>query len=479
MKKVIAISSACILLLTVFLTGCQVRSKGNIATNSNQNNASMNAKVSENNTSVVSSTASSPDTSEDLTELEESPTPEEMSYKTDASKLIEVIEETHASFAVQKAPKDYAQAKEDYINAINDNTSLEEFKQLTKKFLAVFQDGHTHMRYSQEGPFAKLNCMADGKNIYLQNEEGEITTARLIKLGGVSVEKIAQLVDEYYPAENESARNLIHSFQILEQHNLELAGCEFTADGILAEIEDNGVRSVQIIPFVSYEETSRSQIYQYDAVPIESCRMDDIYYIDMNSCMIEEDLMKEQLNQLHTALEDGITKYIIDVRNNDGGYSDNCIAILNELGMSIPEYGFTLRYSPLVAKTRQITQTTGFDTYSRLLSCAKPNDAISLVVLTNEYTFSAATMLGVYVQDGKLGTVIGRKSANAPSCYSDNVIYQMEYSGCYVQIASSYLLRPDRNANQDTLVPDIETELGEDSLKRAIAFLNGENNSDK
>ena len=80
-------------------------------------------------------------------------------------------------------------------------------------------------------------------------------------------------------------------------------------------------------------------------------------------------------------------------------------------------------------------------------------------------------MLATYVQDGKLGTIIGRPSINAPNCFSDTVQYQMKQSQFWVNISTSQLLRPDVMADSKTLVPDIMTEIGEDSLQKAIEYL--------
>ncbi|HEX2938827.1 MAG TPA: S41 family peptidase [Ruminiclostridium sp.] len=105
------------------------------------------------------------------------------------------------------------------------------------------------------------------------------------------------------------------------------------------------------------------------------------------------------------------------------------------------------------------------------LSMAKTNSHISLVVLTNEFTYSSATMLAVFAQDGKLGTVIGYPSANSPSCYGDVLSFQLKNSGTKGQVSFKRWLRPNANADQRMLHPDILVPIGGDALQTAIKFL--------
>lgn len=104
---------------------------------------------------------------------------------------------------------------------------------------------------------------------------------------------------------------------------------------------------------------------------------------------------------------------------------------------------------------------------------AKRNPAIQLVVLTDAQTFSSATMMGVFVQDGKLGTVIGRASSNAPNSYGDVLSYTLPNSQFSGGVSYKQWQRPDTTADQKTLVPDVETALSEDTLETALSFLNG------
>lgn len=92
-------------------------------------------------------------------------------------------------------------------------------------------------------------------------------------------------------------------------------------------------------------------------------------------------------------------------------------------------------------------------------------------MLTNEFSFSSANMLAVWVQDGKLGTVIGYPSANSPSSYGDVLSFRLNNSGVEGQVSYKRWLRPDANADQRILHPDILVPIGGDALQTAVNYL--------
>lgn len=113
----------------------------------------------------------------------------------------------------------------------------------------------------------------------------------------------------------------------------------------------------------------------------------------------------------------------------------------------------------------------GFEKYDPDKTTAKRNEKIKLVVLTDEGTFSSATMMAVFVKDGCLGTIIGRPSKNSASNYGDILPYQLPDSGIIVGISYKRFLRPDTEADPKVVMPDIVTEYGQDILQTAIDYL--------
>lgn len=64
-----------------------------------------------------------------------------------------------------------------------------------------------------------------------------------------------------------------------------------------------------------------------------------------------------------------------------------------------------------------------------------------------------------------------RPSANSPSSYGDVLSFTLPNTQFQGGVSYKQFQRPDVTADQKTLVPDIETKLGEDILNTALDFL--------
>ena len=170
---------------------------------------------------------------------------------------------------------------------------------------------------------------------------------------------------------------------------------------------------------------------------------------------------------LHLAVTHGTGKVIIDVRGNPGGNSDACEQLLNAMGMQPGEYGGVVRFSGPASQQDGYLRRSGFWSHARKNSAVR-NDKIRLYVLTDAGTYSSATMLGVWVQDGRLGKVVGSPSANAPSSYGDILMFQLKNSKIYGSVSHKQWLRPDASQNQTELVPDVQVPEGQDALDVAL-----------
>jgi len=82
-------------------------------------------------------------------------------------------------------------------------------------------------------------------------------------------------------------------------------------------------------------------------------------------------------------------------------------------------------------------------------------------------------MMGVWVQDGGFGNIIGSPSSNSPTNFGDwGGSLDLPYSRTYVSFISfTRWLRPDEDADPVTLWPDIMVSPGEDALDAALEFL--------
>jgi C-terminal processing protease CtpA/Prc len=210
--------------------------------------------------------------------------------------------------------------------------------------------------------------------------------------------------------------------------------------------------------------------------------MGDIFYIDLRLSTPGKDI-STVANEIKKAVALGTKKFIIDLRGHGGGDSVVGETLLKAMGIrKIPAHGAIVRISPLMAK-----QTYGVFhgicgpilkrlfpkgiRYKRSVSTVNPNN-VFISVLTDSLTYSAGTMLAVWVQDGKLGNVIGTPSRNSPTYFANMLQAVMPCSKICFRVSCKQFLRPNEKANPDTLIPDIAVN-PKDALETALFHLRG------
>lgn len=388
-------------------------------------------------------------------------------YLSDAKNLIETVELTHPAFSLDDVPERYEAARNSLISEAESKMTRRDFKWSVQKYLSSLNDGHTGVEGRNSSRFIDVNWQAVGDQLFLLDKEGMLTTKEIESIGNVSVSDIFAIIDLYFPRENHIARERNRTLWSRSRDILLISGRNINLNKVLLRIKDGEE---------VFEETyniRRRNIYGFynHSLEISSERIGDVFYIEYNRCNVGRQLTTA-ISRLEQALSDGITSIIIDVRNNPGGNTEANKLLLEALGMSGPQYGIYLRYSPLLSKQWRIEENSGYRIFSRDLSTTQKNDDIDLVILTNVNTYSAATNLAVTVQDGSLGKIIGQSSSNAPNSYGDVLFYNLPNSNIKVRISCKRFLRPDVNANPDKLIPDIITEYNEDALDVALNFLN-------
>lgn len=385
----------------------------------------------------------------------------------DARQLISFIEGCHPAFALGKVPEGYEAAKEELLTtAASPQATTADLAWAAKAYTASLKDGHTNLDIFDGNPQAALalNWAADGDTLYLLDEKGALTGETVTEIAGLSVAEVFAMVDKYVASENEAARDVNHAqwAGLLPLLAPELGGNYADAE---VKVSNGESQRTMRVPF-AYPEDSGAP----EAV-ITSEQMGDVFYIDMNQCVLDEST-SAVAESLAAAVKAGTDKVIIDVRGNGGGNSAACELLLNAMGMEAPYYGGYLRYSPLAKLQRGYEYGEGHEMAEPDLTPAKANPDIKLVVLTDEWTYSSATMLGVFVRDGKLGTLIGRPSANSPCSYGDILSFALGNTSMRGTVSHKQFLRPDAEADPAILTPDVLTGVGEDALEVALEMLN-------
>lgn len=391
-------------------------------------------------------------------------------YTKDAAQLVELIEGTHPCFVLDDVPEGYAESKAAFLTEAASCKDNHTFQLAAMAYAASLRDGHTKIDSSSImlSLYQLPWIYQDGK-LWKTDDNGNRTDIEIFTIGGVTAEKLYACIDRYIVSENASGQTRSYSTYTKSRDILAKAGVTIT--------QENNRNIIVIETSVGSEKVSvRPKEQQpYSPTPVVSCTwMTDVFYMDLNSCTpgVAVDAACEELA---AAVEDGLSKVILDLRGNGGGNSSVGKQILRAMKMQGPNYGSTIRLSDLALET--YPQYAGWKNEKGLveiqpdLSMAKVNPNIDLVVLTDMETYSSAKMLAVWVQDGKLGSVIGQPSCNKPSSYGDILRFTLEGTGFTGTVSHKRFLRPDASANPEIMELDLIVPEDEDALEAALTLL--------
>jgi carboxyl-terminal processing protease len=140
-------------------------------------------------------------------------------------------------------------------------------------------------------------------------------------------------------------------------------------------------------------ELTRGDIPNY-SVDVSYKMTDDIGYIKITK--FSRSTYREFLTSIAKLKQEGAKGFIVDLRDNPGGYMESAINVINEF----------------LPKGRLIVYMEGH-TYSRTDSYSNGKGTcqdVPLVVLINELSGSASEIFSGAIQDNDRGTIIGRRS---------------------------------------------------------------------
>lgn len=381
----------------------------------------------------------------------------------DRNQVIEYLESVHPFFVLEKEQEKYKAAKKTYIETTQRAMPITEFQEKTSIYLSSLDDGHTTLSWEVGGktPFLQIESIYENGRTYLY-ENGKKTNLYIEEIGGINVQDIYHTIDLIRPHENQNAIAKNRERFLIVKSVLVNCG---------VKIKDNKVQILfsdgrkQQYPFGN----ERIETLSYGVGENNCYKKGDIFVIDLNLCVVNEKL-DFILSELAEALDIGCHKVMIDVRGNPGGNSEACSLILNELGMSVPASTMICRYSSFAIEQRGYEEKEGLKTYKESTKEEKTNNPIELVILSDKYTFSSATLLCTWVRDGKLGKIIGEASSNQPSAYGDILKFTLENSKLEIGISHKKFIRPNQSKKENMLIPDIETS-AETAYQKGIEYL--------
>ena len=178
----------------------------------------------------------------------------------------------------------------------------------------------------------------------------------------------------------------------------------------------------------------------------------------------------EEFREKYEELEkQGITKLIIDIRDNGGGIVDEAL----EIAEMITDKGSTLLITTDKNEKEDITKST-----------SDPIINMPIVLLTNEYSASASEILAAALKENGKATLVGTTT------YGKGIIQELHQlsDGSGLKITTNEYFTPNHNAIHEIgIEPDIEVELSDEAkaqlelpeeddtqLQKAIEVLNEE-----
>jgi len=394
-------------------------------------------------------------------------------FSADVVFIVETVEDVHPIFIMEGLlPYYYDQRRTEFLAAAARPMTREDFSLEMMRYFATLRDGHMmggfHARQFGNmhlplipAPILNVDFIAADSRLFL----ADAPYIEVLEIGGIITADVLHQIDRYFFSENESDTRFNHGFYVRNQALLQRAGVHayprFWNTYVDLTISDDGEISTMPIRF-SYDWVISQIIASNYIVRYEM--MDDVMYIRLRTFVDGNDVA-ETAKAIQQARANGTRNFIVDLRGNGGGNSAAGQRLLRAMGMILPSFGVMRRTSDLAMEQRgAFTAIAQPNTTSQNLQNA------FVVVLTDIYTYSSATMMASWVQDGGLGTVVGEPSRNSPSSFGDMLVATLPDSGLSFAISYSKLLRPDANADQSTLWPDIMVP-AEDALEAALEFL--------
>ncbi|MCL2404004.1 MAG: S41 family peptidase [Defluviitaleaceae bacterium] len=391
-----------------------------------------------------------------------------ISYLEDAQLLVKWVEAMHPIFYFNEIPSEYDGKRDAYLKAVSHPMAKWHFIFETMKYLTAMHDGHMGSGYSLFGPDSS---MIDTEIIYTKNRLFVSNNGKpgdeIIAIGGVPATKILETVKMLTFAENIHAQKRQYERMCRFVQILEYAGCATT-------------NPISITLQGTDEYTQESAIIAQNQLPSAKIKNDyiirhevrnDIFIIDLRE-FTPHQCIDDTCEEIKKAIKNGIKKFIVDVRGNSGGNSNVGEALLSAMGMKAPQYGmYEVVSDYVIGRWGGEKPENGTRYHAPNPGCAVINENIQLVVLNDHDTFSSATMFSVWVQDGKLGTIIGSPSINSPNSYGEMMWFMLPLSGQGFPISRKKFLRPDTNADANVLWPDVLLESHEDAMEQALEFL--------
>jgi len=435
-------------------------------------------------------------------------------FSGDAAETVAFVEAVHPNFIVadRMCMDKYAYFRDTYLTATANPMTHTEFTLATQRFLTVFNDGHLSRTFLmgkqvwnpqlseyrwettlfQDGYFIEHFFLAREDRLFLADDNLVITDTEVLAIGGVPVADIFAVIDYYFGAYNDvgiqRARGRYARYQLM----LQLAGANLylREDYLVVDITvlKNEIETIMEVGFTSLHPAAyRLPDFELEYRVRWERMKNDVFYISLRSLALDYPYNIEMSHAIRQAMNDGIRNFIIDLRNTPGGNPAIIHYIFQEMGATTPGHGKIMRIDDMHREIVELhyppptmeryfghLSTEDFAGRSYIYTPRNPGRSanprgVFIAALTSERTFSGGTTIAVEIADSGFGIVIGEPSATAPTGYGWGRALWLPNSFLQIRPHYTFYLRPDINADQFTLWPDIYVNEWE-ALETALAF---------
>ena len=440
-------------------------------------------------------------------------------FSKDARKIVDMVEQAHPIFILQgianeydlpKMPvltEDYQAIRDEYLSITSDDMTRAEFTWATRRYFLTFQDGHMAAPAVNSllgipnctSGFINISWRYCNGNLYLLNDQGYVTQDQVIEIGGASVADVLNQVDLHFFAENEAGREWLYTVWSSYISMVLLAGGECAGDMVDILVVNEGEEIVKTITIVAVPMWFEKRI-KFMNMPLTDSIVadtinDNIFHIDVRGVMNDGPHVDHVESAIEEAMTKGIRHYVLDLRGAPGGNSAVGERLLRAMGVTLPTMGTITRASDtyvnwlvdlmesdfivdenLIAIFEEMLQSgrEGLEAGHILelpdLKKADNSNNVFVSVLTDVETYSSAMTIAFLVRDGGFGNVIGTPSRQAPMYFAQMMAFDVSVSALTLQVSAMLTFRPDPDADQYTLMPDILVS-DEDALDVAVEFL--------
>jgi hypothetical protein len=424
-------------------------------------------------------------------------------FSEEAFEFADFVRNVHVKFLVEgeKFTAKYDSARERFL-MLSTDIAQTDFILETQRFLASLNDGHLSRTFLQrvqndtilfqDGLFTAQKFIARDDKLFLTDEKEHITNREVVSIAGVPVDSIFSFIDQYYVAYNHTcvlrSRGWYAGYELILRRTGGRIGYD-NDKGIFVELvyRINGQDYDSILELVDQPHIESKRLPNYEPEYFMRYEMiGDVMYINMPAVLTENAQLDETEAAIKTAIDNGTRKFILDLRYTPGGHTHVGDRLLRAMGLTPPGFGTYLRmsdYNRIPGRIRGHLRLRYFShlTYEhfmeneliyvpRNIETASNPYNVTVAALTSPFTFSGATILAVEVADGGFGPIIGEPSATAPSGCGYGSQYWGKHTGVQIRPHIMYYLRPDANADQKTLWPDIPVNSWE-ALEVALEYM--------